>query len=201
MAHWRSLQLSLSGDDVPTINGPDRRHQPSALPNSGQEDGDHFRVAIYNSFQNEVTQFHPSQSQHYFQRPGWYATGSQPVGGSNRPEPATGINPSQTVIYSPSPNSGLPVNPNGQYPFYAGPTHQPLLPLFQPGSHSSSLPPQWPEQEQQDGSEYPPVYLTANNVPATQVPTGGLLLVPPGYNYAANHPSSADSKSRAFSVL
>lgn len=73
------------------------------------------------------------------------------------------INPSQTILYTLASDSE---------PRHGGSVDQPPL---------------------QNESEYPPVYLTTDNLPGTQTPTGGLLLVPPAYNYAVNHPSSANS--------
>jgi hypothetical protein len=151
-------------------------------------------------------QFHPSQQ--HFQHPHWRA--SELLADSIRPP--TTINPDQTITpYPLAPDS----EPHEQYPFHGGPqaadqsfpyggpqaadqsfpyggpqaADQPLPYLVQPDPHVRPL----QQQGQSADSEYPPAYLTTGNVPGTRTPAGGLLRVPPAYNYAANHPSSADS--------
>lgn len=193
------------------LDGFDYYWQPQhAPPDTEQED--HHCVVVYNLFNDQTVMYanaatscwqppiegpfpgpehfyYPAeelvsnpdqlhQTPQYFQQPHLHAS-SELLASSNQP---VLVNLSQAVAYPLAPDS----EPHEQYPFHDQPLSyaaQPFQPL---------------QQQQQGRSEYPPVYFTTDNVPATQTPTSSLLLALPGYNYVANHPSSANSRQKSF---
>lgn len=224
MAHSNPPQFSPPGT-VPASDdsGFFYRWQP-ALPGSGQEVRDHHRVVVFTSFHDQAltamfagatpaasginngqlgteTHWHFPASQQLEYHQSEAGTGYVPdqnqfqqleplhhslTSVSGLP-PAnsdfnqyTTINPSQTFLYPVTPNSEPQTHE--QY-FHGGGSIDQPGPLLQ------------------GESEFPPIYLTSDTLPGTQTQTSSLLLAPPAYIYAANHPSSAQSMPRVFFVL
>ncbi|KAF9236162.1 hypothetical protein BU15DRAFT_64257 [Melanogaster broomeanus] len=165
MAHWQLPQFAQSDNMNDNV---DYHWQPILSDfDWDQRLENHQQVVIYNSFQQQAMTQATINSELPVQ---FYYQPDEPV---HVPQPQPHVM-NQTAACS------LVPQPHEHF-FNAGPFNQPL-PHFPP------------LQQQQQESEYPPVYLTANNVPVTQTAASTLLVVPPAYNYVANHPSSANNQ-------